>query len=166
MKKTLLTLIVAALAIPALALPKLGAMRDFGEGLIPEAARGSIREVVQTAARHFLNFRQETPLSDEQRQKIVSIMETHRTEIHGLATRGRDARRACADSVKAQGSESSATREAAAKIGEVARDRALLMAKIGGEVRPLLTADQQKRLEAARDEIEGLVDEALNIAAK
>lgn len=55
-----------------------------------------------------------------------------------------------------------ATRSAAEKLGDVTRDRALLIAKIGAEVRPLLTPEQQKHIEAARGELESLVDAALN----
>lgn len=57
---------------------------------------------------------------------------------------------------------SAATRSAAEKLGDVTRDRALLIAKIGAEVRPLLTPEQQKHIEAARGELESLVDAALN----
>jgi|GEM_PF-1171480 len=164
MKKFLLILSIAALSLPALALPKLGELRDVGEGLLPEATRDSIREVMRTAARHVLNFRKETPLSDEQRQKLAAVLESHKTETQALIKQGREARRAYADAVKTHGPEASQTRDAAGKIGNLARDRALLLARITSEARPLLTADQLKSLESAREEIESLVDGALAAA--
>ena len=164
MKKFILILSLAALSLPALALPKIGAMRDLGEGILPDATRESVREVVRTAARHLLNFRKETQLSDEQRQQLKTVLETHRPETRALVERGREARKAYAAAVKAHGPEASQTREAAQKLGDLARDRALLMARVAVEVRPLLTDDQIKRLETARAEIETLVDEAMSAA--
>jgi Spy/CpxP family protein refolding chaperone len=158
MKKILIILLIAATTIPAPAVPK---PVGIGEGLGSEAFRSSVRELVQTAMRNFLNFRKETPIGEEQRQKIGAILGAHRAEIRGLITRGREARRACAVGAKAQGPDGAETREAAEAIGRVARDRALLMAKLGSEVRPLLTAAQQKHLESARGEFEDLVDQAL-----
>jgi len=111
--------------------------------------------------RHVLNFRKESPLSAEQRASVQKILESHRDEICAQMTQGRDARRAMADAAK-KDANSAATRAAAEKIGDVTRDRALLIAKIGAEVRPLLTPQQQKHIETARGELESLVDAALN----
>ncbi|TDU73046.1 hypothetical protein EI77_01513 [Prosthecobacter fusiformis] len=155
---------MVALAIPATALPKLGAMRDIGEGILPEAARGSVREIIKTVTRHALNFRKEVPLTDEQRQKVAAVLESHRGEVRVLVERGRSIREAYAEAVKTHGPDSKQTLEAAEQIGSLARDRALLFAKISGETRPLLTAEQQNRLEAARQEIGNLVDAAIAAA--
>jgi len=166
MEKILLTLAVAALTLPALAFPKLGGMRDLGEGILPESTRDSIREVVRTVARHALNFRKETPLSDEQREKLAAVLEPHRAEARAIIERGREVRKTYAEVVKQHGPDSAQAREAAEKIGTLARDRALLIARIGMEAKPLLTAEQQDRLDAARQEVESLVDTALAAAAQ
>ncbi|MCW0220031.1 MAG: hypothetical protein OJI67_17025 [Prosthecobacter sp.] len=166
MKKILLTLAVAALTLPALAFPKLGGMRDLGEGILPEASRDSIREVVRTVARHALNFRKETPLSDEQREKLAAVLEPYRAEVRAVIERGREVRKTYAEIVKKHGPESAQAREAAEKIGTLARDRALLIARIGVEAKPLLTVEQQQRLDTARQEVESLVDTALAAAAQ
>lgn len=117
-----------------------------------------LRTIVSTAVRHFLNFRRETPLSAEQKQAVASIVQSHRDEIRAQFRKGADARREMATVAEAQGADSSAARAAAEKIGAVARDRALLTARIAGEVRPQLTPDQVARIKTARAEIETLID--------
>jgi hypothetical protein len=62
---------------------------------------------------------------------------------------------------EAQGADAAATRAAAEKLGTVARDGALLAARILGEVRPLLTPDQVSRIQSARTELESLIDNTL-----
>ena len=86
-------------------------------------------------------------------------MSEHRTEIQAQIAKGRDARRAMATAAK-ENADSPSTKSAAEKIGDLARDRALLAARISAEVRPLLTPEQQKQIESARKEIESLVDAA------
>ncbi len=146
-----------ATAIPAMAL---GRSFDIGEGIIPDQTRSSIREIVRTAVRHVLNFRKQTPLSEEQKTAISKMLAEHREEIRAQINQGRTAHHAMEKAMKENGS----TKAAAEKIGDAARDRALLMARIGAQVRPLLTAAQQKQLEDAHTEIEGLVDGALAFA--
>ena len=158
---TLLAVFGLVTAVPAMAF---GRSADIGEGIIPDQTRSSIREIVRTAVRHFLNFRKQTPLSEEQKAAISKILAEHREEIRAQINQGRSARHAMEAAVKENGSTS--TKAAAEKIGDAARDRALLMARIGVQVRPLLTTEQQEQLEAARTEIEGLVDGALASALR
>ncbi|WP_395735362.1 Spy/CpxP family protein refolding chaperone [Prosthecobacter sp.] len=156
---SLLAVFGLAAAVPAMAF---GRSFDIGEGIIPDQTRSSIRDIVRTAARHFLNFRKQTPLSDEQKTALSKILAEHREEIRAQITEGRDARRAMEKAVKENGS----TKAAADKIGDAARDRALLMARIAKQMRPLLTPEQQKQLEEAHSEIESLVDSALASALR
>lgn len=156
---SLLAVFGLATSIPAMAF---GRVSDIGEGIIPDAARSSIREVLRTAARHLLNFRKQTPLSDEQKTALSKILAEHREEIRAQIKKSRDARHAMEAAVKDKGD----TKAAADKIGDAARDRALLMARIGAQVRPLLTPEQQKYIEDARSEIDTLVDGALAAALR
>ena len=110
MKKLVLTLLIAAAALPALAAPKLDA-------LVPEAARHSMREVLQTLVRHALNFRKETPLTAEQRGQVKAVLAAHRAEARSIFTRGREARHALVEAAKKEGADAPATREAAEKNG-------------------------------------------------
>ncbi len=156
---TLLAVFGLVTAVPAMAF---GRSAEIGEGIIPDQTRSSIREIVRTAVRHFLNFRKQTPLSEEQKAAIAKILAENREEIRAQINQGRSARHAMEAAVKENGS----TKAAAEKIGDAARDRALLMARIGSQVRPLLIPAQQKQLEDARAEIEGLVDGALASALR
>lgn len=156
---SLLAVFGLATAIPAMAF---GRSADIGEGIIPDQNRNSIREIVRTAVRHLLNFRKQTPLSEEQKAAISKILAEHREEIRAQINQGCAARHAMEAAVKENGS----TKAAAEKIGDAARDRALLMARIGVQARPLLTSEQQKLLETGRSEIEGLVDGALASALR
>lgn len=156
--------LLASLAIGAVAIGIVGsstamAARPF-EGLFGNG--GKAREVVATMVRSLLNFRHDTPLSSEQREQVQAILETHKPEIRSQITKSRDARRSMIGAAKAN-PDSEATRKAADQIGEAARDRALLMAKIGAEIHPLLTPEQQKNLESTRAEIEAAVDQALTL---
>lgn len=159
---SLIAMLGLAAAAPAMAF---GNASDFGAGIIPEETRTSVREIVRAAVRHFLNFRKETPLSDEQKTAISKILQNHRPEIQAQIAKGRDARREMTAAAKENAS-SPATKAAAEKIGDLARDRALLVARIGAEVRPLLTPGQQKQIESAREEIESLVDAAFAAAGR
>ena len=155
--KRLITFLVIAAGVTGIGF----AAGSSSDTLLPEKHGSAMREIVRAAVRHFLNFRKETPLSAEQRASVAKILELHRDEIRAQMTQGRDARRAMAEAAK-KDANSAATRSAAEKLGDVTRDRALLIAKIGAEVRPLLTPEQQKHIEAARGELESLVDAALN----
>jgi Spy/CpxP family protein refolding chaperone len=154
--KRILTFVVIAAGVTGIGF----AAASSSDTLLPEKHGSAIREIVRTAVRHVLNFRKETPLTAEQRASVAKILETHREEIRTQMTKGRDARRAMAEAAK-KDANSAATRAAAEKLGDLTRDRALLIAKIGSEVRPLLTPEQQKHIETARGELESLVDAAL-----
>lgn len=155
--KRILTFLVIAAGVTGIGM----AATTSSDTLLPEKHGSTVREIVRTAVRHFLNFRKESPLSAEQRASVQKILESHRTEIRAQMTQGRDARRAMAEAAK-KDANSAATRAAAEKLGDVTRDRALFIAKIGAEVRPLLTPEQQKHIEAARGELESLVDAAMS----
>lgn len=155
--KRILTILVIATGFTGSGM----AATSSSDTLLPEKHGSAVREIVRTAVRHFLNFRKETPLSAEQRASVTKILESHRDEIRAQMNKGRDARRAMAEAAK-KDANSAVTSAAAEKLGDVTRDRALLVARIGAEVRPLLTPEQQKHIETARGELESLVDAALN----
>jgi len=97
-----------------------------------------MREIFRSVRGCFQAFRRETPLSAEQKQKVREVLASHRSEIRAQWEKGREARRALEAATKTSGPDSQATRQAAEKVGEAVRDRALLKAKIGSEIRPLL----------------------------
>ena len=156
MKKITLSLF-ALLSVAGASVMAVNTGADIGEGMVSTQTRASVGEIVRTAVRHFLNFRKETPLSDTQKTAISKVFEEHRAEIQAQFTQGRDARRAMAAAAK-EDANGAPTKAAAEKIGNVARDRALLIARVGAQVKALLTESQHKRIDTARAEIETLIE--------
>lgn len=123
----------------------------------PENGRGMVREVV----RELLNLREEINLTDEQRAAIKGVVKSHKDEIGTQFKSGRDARRSMRQAVEAGGPDSAEALAAADAIAAAARSRALLVARITSEIRPILTPDQLKLAHDARERIEEMIDERL-----
>ncbi len=121
---------------------------------VAEGARGLVREVV----RELLDLRKEAALSEDQRTQIKGILKSHKSEIAAQFKAGSAARHAMQDAVEAKGPESAQALKAADGIAATARSRALLIAKIATEIRPVLTPEQQKLAKATRDRIEEMID--------
>ena len=149
-------LIVSSLVAGALALGSLSAAPSHEDGLRPGAA------ILSAAVRCLLNFRHETPLSADQKEKIQLILQHHKADIQTQLGKGRDARQAMHSVVEKDGANSPYAVAAAIKIGEVARDRALLVARIRGEIKPILTPAQLGQMEQARNELQPLIDAAIS----
>ncbi len=124
----------------------------------PENGRGMVREVVM----ELLNLRAEANLTDEQRAQIKQVLQSHKDEIGDQFKTGRDARRSMREAVEAGGPESTGALAGADAIAAVARSRALLIARITSEIRPILTADQLKLAQATRERIEEMIDERIS----
>lgn len=148
MKKIILTALAAFTVLAA------GTLANPSQAQ-PENTRGVVRELVQ----ELLNFRKEAGLTDAQRTQVKDIMKSHKDEIRTQFMSGRDARRSMQQAVEAGGPESTGAQQAADSIAAVARSRALLIAKITSEIRPVLTADQLKLAQTTRERIEEIVDE-------
>lgn len=133
--------------------------------LLPPEMRDSVRECVTTAVRGLLNLRKEAPLSAEQRTKIQSVIQSHRAEITAQMKTGQAARKAMRDAVVQNGAGSAQAQTAAVAIGEMARQRALLVGRIGAEIHPVLTEQQQQGLDALRGEMEQAVDTLISSTA-
>ena len=93
----------------------------------------------------------DAPLSPEQREKIRAVIGARRAEIRDVWKKTEGARHALADASKT--GDAAAVQRAADQVGEAARNRALLRARIEGEIRPILTPQQIKCLEAARSKL-------------
>jgi len=121
------------------------------------AGGGSIRSRIIEKLR---GLRSDLNLTDTQRGEIKKILVSHRDEIRNQWQSGKTAREGMREAVTAHGADSAESKAAAAHIGESARDRALLVARIATEIKPLLTADQVSKLQSTRTDIEGMIDEA------
>lgn len=93
-------------------------------------------------------------LTDAQRQQVRTIMESHRDEQKAIGDRMQAARKALRTAVTADVPDENAIRAAAAEIGTVEGDAAVLQAKIHAEVFAILTPEQVKKAKELRSERE------------
>lgn len=123
--------------------------------------QAKVREVVRTVVRNLMEFRKDTPLSDEQKTQIRDIVQTYHSDMRQQAETGKAAREAFRKAA-AESPDSKETLAAAEAIGNAARDRALLAAKIRAEVRPLLTPEQQASIESTWKSVSDKVDAVID----
>ena len=99
-------------------------------------------------------FRQ-LDLSDDQRQQVRSVMQSHEPAFKEIGERMRTARQALDATVTADIVDEAAIRAKSADVAAAEADAAVLRAKVHQEVFSLLTAEQQakaKELKAERQE--------------
>ena len=96
----------------------------------------------------------ELDLTDAQREQVRTIMESHRDQQKAIGDRMQAARKALHDAIAAETIDEGAIRAAAADIGTIEADAAVLQAKIRGEVFALLTPEQVKKAKELRSEME------------
>lgn len=141
MKRSALIFTLAALAL--MPVPAARAAGD-DEVMSPfEESAGRPRERLQ-------KIFADTPLSADQKKQIRAVFKAHRTEVHDVRDKLAAAQRALVEASKSGGPDTEAARRAADRVGEASRDRALLRARLESEIRPILTPEQQKRLDAAK----------------
>jgi Spy/CpxP family protein refolding chaperone len=120
--------------------------------------RSGVRALVSDIAQELANLRAQAPLSDAQRKDVRNVVQSHKSEIRAQFEKGRDARRAMIDAVAQKGPDSPEALKAADAIGEAARNRALLTAKVASEITPLLTPEQKTLAKSALERIKDKVD--------
>lgn len=81
-------------------------------------------------------------LSSEQRDQIRDIRESYRDQTEALMDSVRAARLELHDSIHAELFDESAVRAAAARVGEVEADLAVVRAQIANDIRQVLTPEQ------------------------
>src|SRR5262245_58023435 len=146
MKKLVLT-IAAAAAVPlishtiAASQPGSAATSTTAAADASFPKSGPIRNALRGLLKHAIAFRDETPLSERQHSQVRTILQTHRTEIQTQLNEMRDARGALRKAEAATAPEDASINTAANRVGECARNGALLRAKLGREIRPVLTAE-------------------------
>lgn len=123
--------------------------------------QAKVREVVRTVVRNLMDFRKETPLSDEQKTRIREVVQTYHSDMRQQAETGKAAREAFRKAA-AESPDSKETLAAAEAIGNAARDQALLAARIRAEVRPILTPEQQDSIESAWKSVSGKVEAVID----
>lgn len=101
-----------------------------------------------SAPRMFGRLARTLDLSSDQKAQIKSVLRSHAAEIEAQMSAGATARRSLHDAIKAQPMDEAAIRARAAEVGAVHADAAVLFAKIRAEILPILTADQQQKLQS------------------
>jgi len=144
---------------PALAQP--AANVAFPEDSIRGEAAAP-RETVREIFRLLLDFRSETPLTEEQKSQLRAVVAGEAGSIREMLREAREARSALEAAVRTYGVESWQASAAAQRIGRVAADRALLAAGLLTEAGRVLTPEQKERIaemrEIARLAIDGMLD--------
>jgi Spy/CpxP family protein refolding chaperone len=87
-------------------------------------------------------------LTDQQRDQVKTILDSHQDELKMLGDREASARQALERSVAADAIDEGAIRQHAADLGAVQADMAVERAHIRAEVMQILTPDQQKQAKA------------------
>jgi Spy/CpxP family protein refolding chaperone len=99
----------------------------------------------------------ELELTDTQREQVKAVLESHRDDQKAIGDRMRTAREALQDAIAADTLDEAAIRAAAAQVGAVEADAAVLQAKVRAEVVALLTPEQVKKAKELRTEMENRV---------
>jgi protein CpxP len=99
----------------------------------------------------------ELDLTDAQREQVRAVMESHRDEQKAIGDRMMTVRKALHDAIAADTVDETAIRAAAAQIGAVEADAAVLQAKVRAEISALLTPEQVKKAKELRTEMENRV---------
>jgi len=128
--------------------------------LVPARAQeaGTLR---QQAREKLADLRDDLGLDATQKEKIRDILVSHKAELLAQWQLGKSARDTMQSAVKDHGAGSPEATAAANGIGEVAKKRALLVASIAQEVKPVLTPEQIKKLETAKEGLEKWLQEKM-----
>ena len=140
---------VLALAVGGLVAGRLSA------GAFPQRAHSEF------APRVFARMARALDLSDDQKSQIKAVLKTHAAEIEAQMKASSAARRGLHQAVLAQPIDENGIRAAAASLGSVEGDGAVLFAKIRTEVEPILTETQRAKIQQFRDRVRNRGDAAV-----
>ncbi|MBK1883883.1 periplasmic heavy metal sensor [Luteolibacter pohnpeiensis] len=101
-------------------------------------------------AQEFMKIRDDLNLTQSQRSQVREVLLSHKDELKAQRAAAQDARSKMKSATETYGADSKEADTAADGIASVAKSRALLVASIFSEIRPILTPEQIKTLEDAR----------------
>jgi protein CpxP len=90
-------------------------------------------------------------LTDDQRQQVRSIMESHRDQMQQAGEKMRTAREGMQALIEADNIDESAIRAKSAEVAAAEADAAIMQAKVRIEVFQILTPEQQQKAKEFRD---------------
>lgn len=164
MKRTILVpgLVALALAVGgathyAMAEPGVSrGMLGMGAGRRP--AGTPMGRLLQRVIGRRLILRSNMNVTDEQRESIREIVESHKAQIAEAVKPIVTRKRALADTVSAEKTDEAAIRAACEDLGRSLGDAAVLGANVRKEVLTVLTDDQRELIEGFRSEVASDVD--------
>jgi Spy/CpxP family protein refolding chaperone len=92
-------------------------------------------------------FLRHLDLAEAQQAQVRDVMATHRPEMQSRMTELQDAREALREAIRGESFDEGAVRAAHGKVAAQAEEMAVLRARAFAEIRPILTPEQQARLE-------------------
>ena len=101
-------------------------------------------------------------LSDSQRDQVKGILRTHKDAIVAQIQATQKARQGLHQAISANPIDENGIRAAAAKLGQVEGDGAVLHAQIRAEILPVLNDDQKQNLESFNKTMKGPGDRLAN----
>jgi len=164
MKRTILVAGLVALALAvggathyAMAGPSMS-RGMLGMGARHPLAGTPMGRLVQRVIGRKLILRSNMNVTDEQREKIRAIVESHKPEIVEAVKPIVAGKRAIADAVGADKTDEAAIRAACGDLGRSLGDASVLAAKVRKEVLTVLTDDQRELFDAFQSEVASDVD--------
>ena len=158
-------MIAAAVLVPAVLLagaaPTPEGAAAPGRPMLGRLADTPLGQLVVGRVGRLLVLRSRLDVTPEQRRQIGQVLRSHRKEIGEALKPVVAKRRALREAVAAETPDEKAIRAAAAELGEAVGGAAVLAAKVRGEIRGVLAAEQIKLIEAARAEGHEEVDRFL-----
>jgi Spy/CpxP family protein refolding chaperone len=118
----------------------------------PLAQRGALLE----------KAKEKLGITDEQAAKIKSELASQKDSIADVMHRLHAARTELNDLVQKDNSSEQSIREAAAKVGAIEAEAAVLRAKLHKQINGVLTSEQQTKLKEARKNLSQVVDRIID----
>ncbi len=100
-------------------------------------------------------------VTDQQREQIKGILQQHRDEVKPMVNSFVSERRALRDLIRADTVDETAIRAQVAKVAKVGADLAVERAKIGHEIRGVLTPEQIQKLKDQQVDLDRRIDHLL-----
>jgi len=103
-------------------------------------------------------LRSELNATDQQRDQVRRVLESHQAQIARQAKNVWTKRIALRDAVMGDSSDEKAVRQAADELGDAIGDAAVLAARLRGELEPVFSDEQKERVDACRRECDKAVE--------
>lgn len=132
-------------------------------GLAGTTAVGVASGPLHRLARIHQEF-QELNLSADQKREVHTILRAHRAEVRAASDRLWQARLAVDDAVRAEPTDEQAIRQRAADATNAAAELAVLHARVRGEVRGVLSPEQNAKADQIHGEIREGIGELRQLA--